>query len=161
MRLKKQYTKMFNNTGRRLSGIFDRKRVSKKLSSRRGESLIETLFSMLISVLGILMFAGATAAAGRMVTSGKSTMDAYYEQNNNLTQEKTGTADGSAVKVQFTQIPGEASGLAGSADLAKKQSDLLGHMVVYTNSKRTVSAYRTSESKENDPAAISGESETP
>ncbi len=134
-------------------------RIVRKLKSQRGESLIETLASVMISVLGILMFASATASSTKMITTSKKVMNNYYEQSNNLTEEKNGTSTGQVVKVLFTQLPSGVSGLAGSADLAKKQSDLVNNMTVYTNTNKTVASYRTSDPKENDPATIDTEEE--
>ena len=138
-------------------------RGRKKLKSKAGESLIETLASVMISVLGILMFAGAAASATRMITVSRSTLTAYYEQNNNLTEEKNGTAVDNAVKVDFTAVPGGAGGMSSTTDLASKQSELLGSILVYKNSKKTISSYRTSNPTENDPTKIDaeGSSETP
>lgn len=138
-------------------------RGRQKLKSKAGESLIETLASVMISVLGILMFAGAAASATSMITVSRSTLTAYYEQNNNLTEEKNGTAVDNVVKVEFTAVPSGAGGMSTTTDLASKQSDLLGSMLVYKNSKKTIASYRTSNPTENDPTKIDAEGpgETP
>ena len=121
--------------------------------------MIETLAAMMISVLGMLMFAGAAMSGSRMISTSRTTLDAYYKENNNLTEEKNGSSADSAVDIAFTEVPSEMGGLPDNADLAEMESKLLENLVVYTNQKKNVASYRTSESKENDPADIEEDEE--
>ena len=50
----------------------------KKLRSRAGETLTETLVALLISSLALLMLAGAVTAATRVITRSKDKMAEYY-----------------------------------------------------------------------------------
>lgn len=54
------------------------KRMMKKLRSRAGESIGETLVALLISALALVMLAGAIGAAARMITRSKTAIDNYY-----------------------------------------------------------------------------------
>ena len=75
----------------------------KKLRSRAGESLSETLVALLISSLALVMLAGAVTAATRVVTRSKDKMTEYYaadadlatraEADGSLTLTLTDTAD--------------------------------------------------------------------
>lgn len=64
------------------------KQATRKLRSRAGESIGETLVALLISALALLMLAGAISSAGRIVTRNKESMDTYYktaaESNNQI-----------------------------------------------------------------------------
>lgn len=53
-------------------------KVFKKLRSRAGESIGETLIALLISALALLMLAGAVSSASRIVTRNKTAMEYYY-----------------------------------------------------------------------------------
>jgi len=54
------------------------KKTLKKLRSRAGESIGETLIALLISALALLMLAGAVSSASRIVTRNKTAMEDYY-----------------------------------------------------------------------------------
>ena len=54
------------------------KGVLRKLYSRAGESIGETLIALLISSLALLMLAGAVSSASRIVTRNKTAMEDYY-----------------------------------------------------------------------------------
>ncbi len=49
-----------------------------KLRSGAGESLIETLVSMLVASAALLMLGGAITSATRMVTKSRDTLERYY-----------------------------------------------------------------------------------
>ena len=50
----------------------------RKLYSRAGESIGETLIALLISALALLMLAGAVSSASKIVTRNKAAMESYY-----------------------------------------------------------------------------------
>ena len=52
--------------------------MMRKLRSRSGESLTETLVALLISCLALLMLAGAVSAATRVVLRSRDRMTEYY-----------------------------------------------------------------------------------
>lgn len=52
-------------------------RITAKLRSRAGESLSETLIALLVSVLALVMLAGAISAAGNIVTRSRNAMEEY------------------------------------------------------------------------------------
>ncbi|MBR1560668.1 MAG: hypothetical protein IJ646_10560 [Clostridia bacterium] len=58
--------------------------LMKKLRSRAGESIGETLVSLLISALALMMLAGAISAAMRVVTTSNDKMTTYYQGDNTL-----------------------------------------------------------------------------
>lgn len=53
----------------------------KKLQSRAGESLAETLVSMLIASIALVMLAGAMSASLGMATRSKHRLGEYYTEN--------------------------------------------------------------------------------
>ena len=60
------------------------KRGLKKLKSRAGESIAETLVALLISALALLMLAGAVSSAARVVTGSSNKLKEYYAADRNL-----------------------------------------------------------------------------
>ncbi len=65
------------------------RKMVKKLNSRSGESITETLVALLISALALVMLAGAITAAGRVVTSSKDKLDDYYLENEKVVEVNT------------------------------------------------------------------------
>lgn len=64
----------------------------KKLRSRAGETLTETLVALLISALALLMLAGAVTSATRVITRSKDKMTQYYAADAALAN-RTGTGN--------------------------------------------------------------------
>ena len=59
----------------------------RKLYSRAGESIGETLIALLISALALLMLAGAVSSAGKIVTRNKAAMEKYYGTDEGMSQK--------------------------------------------------------------------------
>ena len=70
----------------------------KKLRSRAGETLTETLVALLISALALLMLAGAVTSATRVITRSKDKMTQYYAADADLANR---TAAGSSLNVEL------------------------------------------------------------
>ena len=64
--------------------------IRKKLGSRAGESIAETLVALLISALAIVMLAGAVFSGSNIVRRSRAVLDDYYSSN-----EDIATVDGS------------------------------------------------------------------
>ena len=63
----------------------------KKLRSRSGESIAETLIALLVSALALMMLAGAVSAATNVVTKSKAKMTEYYAADQLLTEAAKST----------------------------------------------------------------------
>ena len=64
-----------------------KKSVLRKLKSRKGETISETLVALLISSLALTMLAGAITASANLVEKSRTKMDSYYaasEQENGV-----------------------------------------------------------------------------
>lgn len=59
-------------------------------NSERAETLAELLIAVLVVTLGLTMFASALMTSERMMAKNKTSVQAYYEQRNELNREKTG-----------------------------------------------------------------------
>jgi hypothetical protein len=59
-------------------------KLKKKLNSRSGESLTETLVALLISALALVMLAGAITASMRVITRSREKLDEYYNANESV-----------------------------------------------------------------------------
>ena len=58
--------------------------IFKKLTSTAGESISETLISLLVASLALLMLAGAVSSATGMITKSRTKLEKYYESNDKL-----------------------------------------------------------------------------
>lgn len=61
----------------------------KRLHSRKGESIAETLIALLISSLALVMLAGAISTAGNLIRISETTMENYYSGLNALGSPNT------------------------------------------------------------------------
>ncbi len=55
-----------------------------KLKSNSGESIAETLVSLLIASLAMIMLAGAINVSFRLIINSSSKLDEYYQANNDI-----------------------------------------------------------------------------
>jgi hypothetical protein len=55
----------------------------------KGETLVETLVSVLIGALSMLMLAVALAASQRMIASGEKSVGKYYDGNESIVAKET------------------------------------------------------------------------
>ena len=62
-----------------------------RLRSQAGESIGETLASLLIAALALTMLAGAVTTAGNVVTRSRNKLNSYYEAANSVAQMSSGT----------------------------------------------------------------------
>ena len=87
--------------------------IFKKLTSTAGESISETLISLLVASLALLMLAGAVSSATGMITKSRTKLEKYYESNYKLvtvsdstpgqvTIQSTGLTD-QVIPIQYTQ----------------------------------------------------------
>lgn len=53
-------------------------RIRDKLSSKAGESISETLVSLLIASLALVMLAGAISSSSNMIMKSRQKLDSYY-----------------------------------------------------------------------------------
>ena len=60
--------------------------IRKKLKSRAGESIGETLVALLISAMALLMLAGAVSSGMSVVTRSNAVLKSYYEINNKVVE---------------------------------------------------------------------------
>lgn len=67
-----------------------RKAVQKKLCSSRAETLAELLVSVLVTALGLMMFATALMTAQQMMTRGENRLQDYYAERNELDSQEYG-----------------------------------------------------------------------
>ena len=67
-------------------------RIARRLKSRAGESIAETLIGLLIASLALVMLAGAIATATRLVLTSKDKMDRYYEADGAMASHVSASA---------------------------------------------------------------------
>ena len=101
-----------------------RKHRLERLTSESGETLTETLVSILITSLALLLLATAIGTAVRIVTRSKSRMSEYYLHESNLIGgESTGTV------ILTFEVPIELESGTGNLSVKTHSDDLTG--IVY------------------------------
>lgn len=55
-------------------------RIRNKIRSTKGETISETLVALLIAALALVMLAGVVSSASRIVTQSRESLDAYYDE---------------------------------------------------------------------------------
>lgn len=71
-----------------------------RLCSQAGESIGETLASLLVAALALTMLAGAMTTAGNVVTQSRDKLDSYYDKANSVVQKMSGLEiDGNKVTI--------------------------------------------------------------
>ena len=107
--------------------------IRKRLTSRAGETIAETLVGLLVSSLALVMLAGAISATWKLVYRSDTAMAAYYEANNAL---EAGSG-GNTWSVRLTAEGGGAVRLVESADSLAVQGNIND-----TIGNKPVAAYR-------------------
>ena len=105
-------------------------KIRKKLKSRSGESIGETLVALLISALALVMLAAAISAASGIVIRSRTKLDDYYKANETIVIQMTagGTSGSITIKDESGSIADQ------SKDVTYYKNDEFG--------KKTVIAYK-------------------
>ncbi|MBR2547688.1 MAG: hypothetical protein IKF07_05820 [Eubacterium sp.] len=74
--------------------------IKRKLHSRRGETIAETLISMLIAALALTMLAGAIAFSFNMIQESRKNLAAYYENSNKMATFPDGSTSSGTVTIK-------------------------------------------------------------
>lgn len=74
-----------------------------RLRSQAGESIGETLVSLLVAALALTMLAGAVSSAGRIVTLSRNKLNSYYSSANSVAQ-MSGTSTSGSVTITGDSI---------------------------------------------------------
>ena len=112
-----------------------KKQMLKKLRSKSGESIAETLVAVLIAALALLMLAGTINTASRLITRSKTALDAYYTENNKLSEHSSSNSSGTST-VTVSSGAGAADGwISCTVDLYK--NDKIGSAPVVAFSRHT------------------------
>lgn len=72
-------------------------KAARRLKSRRGETLVETLIAALIAILSLAALAATSAMAVKINYDASRKLDAYYEANYDLTTGGTTIGSGTVV----------------------------------------------------------------
>ena len=73
-------------------------KLKKKLNSRAGESIGETLVALLIAAVALVMLAGAISASSDVVISSRKKLEKYYEGEEKLA-DLSGTASSGTITI--------------------------------------------------------------
>lgn len=72
-----------------------KKAIMKKLRSRSGETLAETLVALLIAAVALVMLASMISSTTGIVTQSKETIETYYAANNTVAEQGGASTSGS------------------------------------------------------------------
>lgn len=87
----------------------NKNKLIKKLNNDSGETLVETLASLLIITLSIALLVMTVAVCGRMITSSKESMNQYYAAGNNVAAATEVSATGTVTIGLSNGVEREAS----------------------------------------------------
>lgn len=73
-----------------------KKRIAARLKDKKGETLMELLFAMLISSLGMIILAGMIVASTNIIKRGNEVLKSYVTEENNIVAQDTVSETGSA-----------------------------------------------------------------
>lgn len=125
------------------------KRIAAKLRGRGGETFAETLIALLISSLALVMLAAAISASSRIVTTSRTTLTAYYADENSLAM-RAGSASATTItlSIRQTNVSGENAWNNGVSYVGAScySNSGLGGNTVYAYSVPAVSAVSASTS---------------
>ena len=96
--------------------------IRRKLRSRVGESIAETLVALLIAALALTMLAGAVSASSNIVTKSRTTLNNYY---NAMDSTVVKMADGGKTGKQIELVESESGWINGPIES--------GSIVYYVN----------------------------
>ncbi len=74
-------------------------KLKKKLRSRAGESLAETLVALLVAAVALVMLAGAVTAATGVIAKSQYKLDTYYGSAESMTNRTSGTSFASGIQI--------------------------------------------------------------
>jgi competence protein ComGC len=74
-----------------------KKRIAARLKDKKGETLMELLFAMLISSLGMIILAGMIVASTNIIKRGNEVLKSYVTEENKIVAQDTEDETGSAI----------------------------------------------------------------
>lgn len=113
------------------------RQIAKKLRSRSGETIAETLVALLVGVLALMVLAGMISATSRIVKKSEAKMDDYYKECATLATFETEDSEG--IEDGVVEITISESGESGES------STVSCPVKVYNNTifaNHTVTAYQ-------------------
>lgn len=86
-------------------------KLKNKLKSKKGETITETLVSVLIAAAAMILFASMITSSQRILQKSESIMNAYYAGETKMEEAMAtgGTTGGTDIKVIIKQANGEQS----------------------------------------------------
>lgn len=86
-------------------------KLKNKLKSKNGETITETLVSVLIAAAAMILFASMITSSQRILQKSESIMNAYYAGETKMEEAMVtgGTTGGTDIKVIIKQANGEQS----------------------------------------------------
>ncbi len=80
-----------------------KKRIAARLKDKKGETLMELLFAMLISSLGMIILAGMIVASTNIIKRGNEVLKSYVtEENKIVAQDTASETETAAFKISGT-----------------------------------------------------------
>ena len=103
------------------------RKILKKISSRAGETIGETLVALLIASFALVMLAGAISTSTGIIMRSSKLIDNYYKANESLVQINSGATDDT---LAFTTGAGDDEKTIPGAKVKYKKNDVLSKTVI-------------------------------
>lgn len=82
--------------------------IRKKLRGKAGETISETLISLLIASLALMMLAGAVTSGSAMIAKGRTKLEDYYSKNEKLaTISQPAAGDAKTGSLDWKRVSGK------------------------------------------------------
>ncbi len=108
-------------------------RIKRKLNSRAGESISETLVSLLIASLALVMLAGTLTASSGIITKGRAKLEKYYdanEEDSGVVKMKNGDdSTSNTIAITITE-PGTTNTISQSCNVNYYKNDTFSSKIV-------------------------------
>lgn len=85
------------------------RRIRRQLNNESGETLVETLVSILIGTLALILLANAITTAKNIVTTSEKAMDEHYTAEDKLASEDSSAVVGSNFSVALSDTGGKVA----------------------------------------------------
>lgn len=139
-------------------------KLKNKLKSKKGETITETLVSVLIAAAAMILFASMITSSQRILKKSESIMDDYYAGEAEMeaamaTGGTTGkSATGVAMAAEGTEVTGEAksgsTAEAGDAKSGGTTGEVKTGTVIIKQANNTLPRYNISYRQTNDPINV-------
>ncbi len=94
--------------------------ILKKIRSKAGETIAETLVALLIAALALVMLAGAITSGTSAITRSKKKLDEYYKESESVAQRASGGTGTVTITATGVNLPAYSVNYYKNDEFSKK-----------------------------------------